>query len=79
MIRLKALRYILNPKGQKGNSVPFNIEVIKSSTGEIVTGRCTCLGLDFKTDMIRLKFEGSNEVRNFHGSLIRSYNDEKVR
>jgi hypothetical protein len=79
MIRLNALRHILDPIGQRGNPAPFTIEVVKLSTGEIVTGRCTCLGSNHKNDTVRLKFEGSNEIRDFHFSLILSYNGQKIK
>lgn len=79
MLRLNALRHLLDPIGQKGNPAPFNIEVVKLSTGEIVTGRCTCLSSSHKNDTVRLKFEGSNEIRDFHFSLVLSYNNQPVK
>lgn len=78
MIRLNALRHILDPVGQKGNTTPFDIEVVKRSTGEIVTGKCTCISSNFKNDTVRLRFIASGEIRDFHFSLIRKYNNEKV-
>lgn len=78
MIRLNALRHLLDPVGQKGNRTPFDIGVTKLSTGQYVTGKCICLSSSFKNDTIKLKFVGSGEIRDFHFSLIEMYNQQAV-
>lgn len=78
MIRQNALRHILDPVGQKGNPQPFDIQVTKLSTGEVVTGNCICLSSNFNNDTIRVRFTTSGEIRDFHFSLITKYNGEKV-
>jgi hypothetical protein len=78
MIRQNALRHILDPIGQKGNHQPFDIEVIKLSTGQVVTGNCICVSSSFKKDTVKLRFTTSGEIRDFHFSLITKYNGEKV-
>jgi hypothetical protein len=78
MLRLNVLRHILDPIGQKGNSTPFDIEFVKLSTGQIVKGRCICLGSHFETDTLRLRFEDSGEIRSIHFSLILKYNNHKI-
>jgi hypothetical protein len=52
MIRLNALRHLLDPVGQKGNPQPFDIGYTKLSTGEYITGRCVCLSSNFKNDTL---------------------------
>jgi hypothetical protein len=78
MIRLNALRHLLDPVGQKGNPQPFGIGYTKLSTGEFITGRCVCLSSNFKNDTVNVRFIHSGEVRTLHFSLIELYNNEKV-
>jgi hypothetical protein len=78
MLRLNALRHLLDPIGKKGNSTPFDITFVKLSTGEIVNGRCVCLSSNFKTDTLNLRFTDSKEVRTIHFSLIIRYNNQKI-
>ena len=78
MIRLNALRHILDPVGQKGNPLPFDIGYTKLSTGEYITGQCVSLSSNFNNDTLNVRFIPSGEVRTLHFSLIELYNMEKV-
>ena len=78
MIRINALRHILDPVGQKGNSQTFDIEFVKLSTGQYVTGHCICLSSHFEKDLATIRFTNSGETRTIHISLIQKYNGEKI-
>jgi hypothetical protein len=76
-MQLNQLRHIINPPA--GMQRPeFNIEFVKKSTGEIISGLCLCLNSNFKTDTIKIKFIASEQIRTIHALSILSYNNEEI-
>ncbi len=78
MIFLRAVRQLIDPVDAHEARPEFDIEIVKASTGQLISGRCVCTSSNWERNTINLKFINSGEVRTFHAPLITKYNGKEV-
>ncbi len=79
LIRYQNMWALMNARDKKGRPVPFDVEFVKVSTGELVRWKgCWLTSYHAKGTTINVQCPGENHPKKIHRLLITRFNGAKV-